>query len=77
MEEYLRDINLDINDYPKKILEYIKDIVGNFHNLTVLDIGSGPGTFSIPVAKLGAEVVAVDSSIYMFDALIDRIKKKI
>lgn len=76
VEEYLRDINLDINDYPKKILEYIKDIVGNFHNLTVLDIGSGPGTFSIPVAKLGAEVVAVDSSIYMFDALIDRIKKE-
>lgn len=76
VEEYLRDINLDINDYPKKILEYIKGVVGNFENLTVLDIGSGPGTFSIPVAKLGANVVAVDSSIYMFDALIDRIKKE-
>ncbi|MCX7903906.1 MAG: class I SAM-dependent methyltransferase, partial [Caloramator sp.] len=41
----------------------------------VLDIGSGPGTFSVPAAELGAEVIAVDSSIYMFDAIIDRIKK--
>lgn len=41
---------------------------------TVLDIGAGPGTFAIPLAKRGCRVTVVEPSPVMHDALVKRIK---
>jgi SAM-dependent methyltransferase len=41
-----------------------------------LDIGSGPGTLAVPLAKAGKSVTALDSSTAMIDILKEEIKKK-
>jgi len=46
-------------DYSKKVQE-IEDLFGSVFEKTLLDIGSGWGTFLIPAAKAGAKVVGVD-----------------
>jgi len=38
-------------------------------NCTVLDIGSGPGTFAVPLAKMVKQVTAVEPSAEMFSCL--------
>ncbi|ACF12912.1 Methyltransferase type 11 [Chloroherpeton thalassium ATCC 35110] len=40
--------------------------------IRILDVGCGPGTYAIPFAKLGAEVVAIDVS----SAMIERLRKE-
>ncbi|MDD3267696.1 MAG: class I SAM-dependent methyltransferase [Syntrophomonadaceae bacterium] len=37
--------------------------------MRILDIGSGPGSFAIPMAALGYHVVAIDPSVKMLDIL--------
>lgn len=41
-------------------------------NDTVLDIGSGPGTLTLPLAKIASEVTAVDLSSVMLDCIRDK-----
>ncbi|MBI9109329.1 MAG: class I SAM-dependent methyltransferase [Spirochaetales bacterium] len=41
----------------------------------VLDIGSGPGTLTIPLAEIAAEVTAVDPSSKMIDCIKEKVKK--
>lgn len=43
---------------------------------TVLDIGCGPGTYSIPLSKKVRKIVAVDSSIEMIKCLTKEMHKK-
>ncbi|MBW6520103.1 MAG: class I SAM-dependent methyltransferase [Desulfoarculaceae bacterium] len=45
-------------------------------DLTVLDMGSGPGTLSIPLAGLVRSVTAVDYSAGMLDALNRKVKEE-
>jgi len=45
-------------------------------DLTVLDVGSGPGTLSIPLAGLVRSVTAVDYSAGMLDALSRKAEEK-
>jgi SAM-dependent methyltransferase len=43
---------------------------------TVLDIGAGPGTFAIPLAKRGCRITVVEPSPVMRDALSKRMKEE-
>jgi SAM-dependent methyltransferase len=51
------------------ILEFLEDSGFNPAGSKVLDIGCGPGTLSLPLARLGAEVTALDISCGMLDRL--------
>jgi len=51
------------------VFELIKDAGFNPEGAKVLDIGCGPGRFSIPLAKEGADVTAVDIASGMLDRL--------
>ncbi|WP_094228652.1 class I SAM-dependent methyltransferase [Methanolobus psychrotolerans] len=42
----------------------------------ILDIGCGPGTLSLPLSKLGADVTALDISSGMLDRLKDAVKQE-
>ncbi len=42
----------------------------------VLDIGCGPGTFSIPLAQIAARVVALDPAGRMLDTLMDETRRQ-
>jgi len=45
-------------------------------NMSILDIGCGPGNFSIPLAKMGARVTALDPALNMLEILEQEIKEK-
>jgi SAM-dependent methyltransferase len=51
------------------ILEFLKDSGFNPAGSKVLDIGCGPGTLSLPLARMGAEVTALDISCGMLERL--------
>jgi ubiquinone/menaquinone biosynthesis C-methylase UbiE len=53
------------DDYPGKLLEKIE----THPNYSVLDIGCGEGTITLPIAKKVSEVTCIDLSIKMLDIL--------
>ncbi|MFA5460952.1 MAG: methyltransferase domain-containing protein, partial [Sulfurimonas sp.] len=69
------------NDWDKKSKEmaprmqkssYVEDFISRMDiskNDTVLDIGCGPGTLAIPLAKMVKEVIAIDFSAQMLEEL--------
>lgn len=59
-----------------EILEFLEESGFNPEGSRVLDIGCGPGTLSLPLSKLGAEVTALDISSGMLDRLKDSVKKE-
>jgi SAM-dependent methyltransferase len=59
-----------------EILEFLKESGFNPEGSRVLDIGCGPGTLSLPLSKLGAEVTALDISSGMLKKLKDTVKKE-
>lgn len=71
--------NIDKDKRKKKsadILEFLKEAGFNPEGSRVLDIGCGPGTLSLPLARLGAEVTSLDISSGMLDRLKDAVKKE-
>ena len=65
---------LKYNSLPEKALEIILPETEDCK--TFLDVGSGCGTLSIPLAKAGKKVTAMDSSKAMIQDLEDEIKKR-
>lgn len=59
-----------------EILELLEESGFTPEGSRVLDIGCGPGTLTIPLSKLGAEVTALDISSGMLDRLKDSVKKE-
>ncbi|MDR7667153.1 methyltransferase domain-containing protein [Methanosarcina sp. Z-7115] len=59
-----------------EILEFLEEAGFNPEGSKVLDIGCGPGTLSLPLARLGTEVTALDISSGMLDRLKDTVKKE-
>ena len=59
-----------------EILELLEEAGFNPKGSRVLDIGCGPGTLTLPLSKLGAEVTALDISSGMLDRLKDSVKKE-
>lgn len=58
------------------ILGFLKESGFNPKSAKILDIGCGPGTLSIPLAKEGADVTAVDISSGMLDKLKETVKNE-
>ena len=59
-----------------EILEFFEEADFNPEGSRVLDIGCGPGTLSLPLSRLGAEVTALDISSGMLNKLKDAVKKE-
>ena len=66
-EDYRDSINKDAYGYGRKIIEVIEDIIKP--DFEVLDIGAGPGTLAVPLARLVARVIALDPSREMLKVL--------
>ena len=61
--------NFNKNFYQKKrIMNWIEQQTGRFSNLSVLD-GAASGVFSVPFAKEGAKVTALEPSPILHDML--------
>ena len=59
---------IENDDYPEKLLNYIKVST----NDTVLDLGCGEGSITIPLSKKSSNLLAVDKS----KKMLDNIRKK-
>lgn len=78
IEYYNAALEDENNTYPDKIIELIEkkiEIIGD-NNSSILEIGAGTGALAIPLAKKGFKITAVDSSINMYESLIERISEK-
>lgn len=42
-------------------MRYLKSVIGDIKNKTILDIGCGGGLISVPLSRLGAKVTGVDA----------------
>lgn len=51
----------------KRIMNWIEQQTGRFSNLSVLDVGAASGVFSVPFAKEGAKVTALEPSPILHD----------
>ncbi|NPV62126.1 MAG: class I SAM-dependent methyltransferase [Methanotrichaceae archaeon] len=56
----------------EEVFELIKTTGIELHGAEVLDIGCGPGTLALPLARMGAKVTAVDISAEMLKQLQKR-----
>ena len=66
-EEYRDAIKRDGYKYGQQMIDAIKEIITP--DFEVLDVGAGPGTLAIPLAKLVNKVVALDPSKGMLKVL--------
>ncbi|MDI9395815.1 MAG: methyltransferase domain-containing protein [Euryarchaeota archaeon] len=76
-ENYSKNIERDQRKKrTDEILEFLEEAGFSPEGSRVLDIGCGPGTLSLPLARLGAEVTALDISSGMLNKLKDSVKKE-
>ena len=73
---YDEAVNYKKCEYIKIIMDEIKKYVPNFKDKTLLDIGAGIGTFSIPLSKEVKHITAVDSSFNMLNFFRKKAKSK-
>lgn len=66
---YNEALDHPMNNYQEIFISEIKKYIDNFRGFSILDIGCGTGAFSIPLAKLGAHITALDSSLTMLSSL--------
>jgi ubiquinone/menaquinone biosynthesis C-methylase UbiE len=59
----------------KILLPAILNLLKNIHGKSLIDIGCGPGVYSVEFAKRGANVVGIDISGKMLDKARDNAKK--
>ena len=71
-EEFWKDDLKNFGKPNKVILKFAKDFIYNREDLKAFDLASGDGRYSVPLAKMGYMVDAIDIS----EACIKRIKKK-
>lgn len=64
------DIIIQHSSYPGKIADRICDLI--VPGTKILDIGAGTGAFSIPLARLASELVAIDPSPYHLEILAEK-----
>lgn len=64
---------LDYSTFTNAVVPFILEKAGKAK--TVLDVGAGCGTLSVPLAKAGKKVTAMDPSIAMLDFLKEDIKR--
>jgi 2-polyprenyl-3-methyl-5-hydroxy-6-metoxy-1,4-benzoquinol methylase len=61
--EYSQDYSENQWDsYDPKVLEFIEKKVGSLQGKKILDLGGGPGQFSVAMSKLGGDVTWLDIS---------------
>lgn len=60
----------------REILAWLEQEGALRRGIRVLDIGAGPGNFAIPIAKIAAEVVALEPAAAMLDLLKERAVKE-
>ena len=69
-KNYSRNVSNDRRDKSVAAVFNLMDIAGfDPKGKAVLDIGSGPGTFALPLARMGAKVTALDISSRMLQEL--------
>jgi len=71
-EEY--DTRLSGEGYPGELFDYIAEELSGLKS--VIDVGAGTGFFSIPLARRGYRVTAVEPSAAMIDILLRKAGKK-
>jgi SAM-dependent methyltransferase len=72
-ESFARNVRGDRREKrTAEIFDMIKSTGLSLEGAEVLDIGSGPGTLAIPLAKMGAKVTALDISAEMMKGLLKR-----
>lgn len=71
---YNQALDYPASQYPEVFLKEIEKYVEIINGKHILDVGAGTGAFSIPLAKLGGNVTALDSSKNMLESLEDRAK---
>lgn len=76
-EGYSRNITNDNKDKSvAAVLELLASAGYSPKGSTVLDIGSGPGTLALPLARMGAKVTALDVSARMLQKLEEKAEKE-
>ena len=55
----------------RETIDFLEEAGFNIEGSTILDIGCGPGTLSIPLARMGAEVTSLDIS----STTLDRVRE--
>jgi SAM-dependent methyltransferase len=72
-ERYAENISSDRREGKlKAVLDFIEGTGLKLEGTEVLDIGAGPGTLALPLARMGARVTAVDISAEMLKRLEKR-----
>ncbi|EHP89091.1 class I SAM-dependent methyltransferase [Methanotorris formicicus] len=62
-------------EYGRKSVEILKENLEGFDNFNVLEVGTGPGTLTIPLAKNVKKVVGVDISKMNIEHLKENLKE--
>jgi len=76
-DNYARNVS---NDMQNKNVAAVIELLGSAgfkpEGKSVLDIGSGPGTLALPLARMGAKVTALDISANMLQKLEEKASKE-
>ncbi|WP_459202614.1 methyltransferase domain-containing protein [Methanococcus sp. CF] len=74
-KNYAKNV-LNKNERIEKNVEYFKNAFDINKNTSILEIGPGPGTYTIPLSKEVGEITVVEQSTGMIDILKNRMKEE-